>query len=133
MDNIQRTFIGFLKYYGIYDEFRQELYRDDANGGSENINPTFKNYLNANIPSEFINCAFGWSSSKRGTNFWSLIHYKWADILIQLSEKDDAINKDDVKEMFSCYKPTDSVLYDDELTKKVFASKEVIDHLYHNK
>lgn len=69
MNNIQRTFIGFLKYYGVYDEFRQELFKDKSDDDSETINLIFKNYLNDHDPYEYINCGFGWSSTKKGGNF----------------------------------------------------------------
>lgn len=132
MNNIKRTFIGFLKYYGVYDEFRQELHRDVSDDDdSENINTVFKNYLNDHIPQEYINCAFGWVSSKKGTNFWALLHYKWADILIQLSENDDTIDKDEIKEMFSCFMPSSSILTTKDVST-IFVSEKIKERLHNH-
>lgn len=73
-----RLFIRFLKLYGLYEEYFNELRRSQ---GVNYANQVFRNCLSRLKPNRYIITPFNWCETSRGPYFWSMVNDAWLDYL----------------------------------------------------
>lgn len=73
-----RLFIRFLKVYGLYEEYFDELRR------SQGVNYTdqfFCDCLRRLKSNRYIIAPINWRETSRGSYFWSMVNDAWLDYL----------------------------------------------------
>lgn len=73
-----RLFIRFLKIYGIYEEYFNELIRSQ---GVNYTNRFFRDCLGRLRPDRYIIAPINWRKTSRGSYFWSMMNDVWLDYL----------------------------------------------------
>lgn len=72
------TFVRFLKAYGLYEEFLNEL---KCNQGANCTNLFFCDRLKRLKPTRYISGSINWGETARGSHFWSMVSDAWVDYL----------------------------------------------------
>ena len=79
-----RLFIRFLKVYGLYEEYFDELRRSqDVN----HSNQFFCDCLRRLRPNRYIIAPISWCQTSRGSYFWSMVNDAWLDYLSYYTSK----------------------------------------------
>lgn len=72
MDKMVKVLIGFLKENGAYSSFVKECKKF----GNKTMEEMF-DHINCH---EFIMCAFNWSESENGPEYWEDLDARWNEI-----------------------------------------------------
>lgn len=73
-----RLFIRFLKVYGLYEEYFDELRRSQ---GVNYTNQFFRYCLSRLEPNRYTIAPINWCETSRGSHFWSMVNDAWLDYL----------------------------------------------------
>ena len=69
-------FIKFLKEKEIFVSFKKNY----------NVSESLNKYLKTTHPSLYLGCAFGWSNTEEGFDFWEGTEVEWETLIEQQNE-----------------------------------------------